>query len=182
MEEDIITIGLFGRPQVGKTMMCEKYTDEILKDAPTVDDNYKLIKIRGRSVKADIYAYNKSQRDFGDRNTHYQNCDYFIFVYSVVDKPSLLSLEDIYSDIQSVRSSPIKCLIAGNKIDLKNDDSIQIEEAEKLAEKFNCQVIETSAKTQQNIKKLFETAIVDFLNSKYPDSLQPEEGGCCTII
>ena len=63
----------------------------------------------------------------------FQWCHDVILVYSVINKSSFDYLDEIYREIIDPRNHrPIKCIIAGNKADLKQDDSVPIEESNKL--------------------------------------------------
>lgn len=57
-------------------------------------------------------------------------------------------------------------MVAENKVDM-TDKLVKSEEFQALSNKLNCAVIETSAKTGENISKLYETLIKEFVvNSK----------------
>lgn len=75
---------------------------------------------------------------------------------------------NICSKIQKSTLSPI-----GNKSDLTNRRQIPIEEAERLAESWRVPYIETSAKTKDNVDRVF----YDLLNliQKQKDLLENEE-------
>ena len=190
MSSQPLNIGMFGGGGVGKTAITLQYVKGEFTEGyvPTIEDSFtKSVQINGTAVNVDIID-TAGQDDFKEmRYRYYQSCDGFILVYSVIDKSSLASLEELYTDIIQARgdSKPIKCIMAGNKADMKKEDSITLEEAEAVARKFNCKVLETSAKTAYNITPLYETLISDLLNlnnSNNSNNSGDKEGGCCSIL
>ena len=188
---DPLNIGMFGGGGVGKTAITLQYVKGEFTEGyvPTIEDSFsKSVPINGKAVTVDIID-TAGQDDFKEmRYRYYQSCDGFVLVYSVIDRSSLETIDELYNDIMTARgdSKPIKCIIAGNKADMKREDSIPIEEAQVLGNKFHCKVLETSAKTALNITELFETLINDLLNlnnsNANSNGASDKEGGCCSIL
>ncbi|KAG5462739.1 MAG: small GTPase RAS2 [Olpidium bornovanus] len=50
-------------------------------------------------------------------------------------------------------------VIVGNKVDLETQRQVSFQEAQELATKYNCVAVETSAKNNDNIGKVFDCII-----------------------
>jgi GTPase SAR1 family protein len=77
----------------------------------------------------------------------------------------------------------IPLIIVGNKSDLENERAVSFEEGDRLAKQFQAQYMETSAKTDYNINKVFEILGRKLLNIKYPTkdpkNKNIKKKGCC---
>ena len=79
----------------------------------------------------------------------------FILVYSVIDRSSFEYLEIFYQAMRRVkRENPIFMLV-GNKCDETRAREVSEADGAALARQYGCEFIETSAKTTQNVKRLF---------------------------
>lgn len=82
-----------------------------------------------------------------------------LILYDITNPESLNDLHDWMKVISSVPNSPKTKLLIEAKVDLEKQREIQIEDAQKVFDKYNFQgkIIGTSAKTGQNVEKVFET-------------------------
>jgi GTPase KRas protein len=69
------------------------------------------------------------------------------------------------------RQKPIFMLV-GNKADKQLEREVTREEGMQLAREFGCEFLETSAKTAQNVERLFTNLVRSLRNTK-----QTEQGG-----
>ena len=182
---ETIKIGIFGGGGTGKTALTLIYVKGEFTEGyvPTIEDSFsKQILIEGRTINLELIR-TKGQDDFKEmRFRYYQSSDCFVIVYSVIDKSSLESAIEIYHDICSSRGSEHEiCIFAGNKADLKSEDSITLSEAQKVANELHCSVMEVSAKTAYNVSELFETLVKEYLGLG-TTSKQQNNNGCCQIL
>ena len=82
----------------------------------------------------------------------------FLLVFAINDLESFEALKGKYERVMKGKhnqnSSPL--LLVGNKNDLENERRVEFDVAKKLADSWNCEYIETSAKTNNNCKEAFE--------------------------
>ncbi|KAF9535531.1 small GTPase superfamily [Crepidotus variabilis] len=79
----------------------------------------------------------------------------FILVYSIASRSTFDRLETFRQSMKRVkRGDPIFVLV-GNKCDKTYEREVSKEEGAALARQFGCEFIETSAKTAQNVERLF---------------------------
>jgi DIRAS family, GTP-binding Ras-like 2 len=100
----------------------------------------------------------------------------FILVYSVVSRQSLDELRAIYQEIVSIRGSDvdtIPVMLVGNKCDeTASLREVTTSEGAALAKSWKCGFMETSAKTDHNVKELFQELLQ--LERRRTMSLQPD--------
>lgn len=79
----------------------------------------------------------------------------FILVYSIASRATFERLEVFRQLMLRVkRNRPIFVLV-GNKCDKTYEREVSREEGQALARSFGCEFLETSAKTAQNVERLF---------------------------
>ncbi|MHA2391230.1 MAG: Rab family GTPase [Promethearchaeota archaeon] len=106
----------------------------------------------------------------GQHDKLFSNEYYFIQAlgsFIIFDILNRESFENINFWIQKTKelSGEIPFIILGNKIDLNKKRVVSYEEAEELAKIFKVNYIETSAKTNKNVDKAFESLAVQILNN-----------------
>lgn len=75
------------------------------------------------------------------------------------DKKSFENLESWISFTRDIDNSMV--VICGNKKDIEKDRKISFTEAEEYAKKKNCLYFEVSAKTDENVKKMLYSSLVE---------------------
>ncbi|XP_053377820.1 circularly permutated Ras protein 1-like isoform X2 [Mercenaria mercenaria] len=96
-----------------------------------------------------------------EQYTRTGNC--FVIIYSVTDKNSFTEAESLFEFLKRVKDvkqgEKLPTVLAGNKTDLSADRQVTADEGNTLATKLGVPFVETSAKTGENVQKLFETLI-----------------------
>ena len=164
-----IKVGMFGGGGVGKTSITLQFVKGEFTDGyiPTIEDEFiKTIDFEGEPVSIEIID-TAGQDDFqAMRYRNMGSVEGFILVYSILDPVSISSLKEIHQEALLAKSvSSIPCIIAANKCDLRDANSVPVEEGEKLGKELGCQVLETSAKENKNIQELYD-GILKILLSK----------------
>ena len=102
----------------------------------------------------------------------YRSSSLAIIVYAINQRDSFKDLGLWIKELKLNNSPDIKIILVGNKLDLKEDRQIAYEEGQKFAEDYGFSYFfETSAKTGENIKKMFIKAA----NILYDDHLKYSE-------
>ncbi|EIE75453.1 hypothetical protein RO3G_00157 [Rhizopus delemar RA 99-880] len=70
----------------------------------------------------------------------------------------------------------VPCVVVGNKSDLNIQRQISTEEGKELAQQWNCPTIETSAKHDENVSKIFDLLIAQI--EKANKAPIEGKGGC----
>ncbi|OHT03303.1 Ras-like protein 2 [Tritrichomonas foetus] len=184
-------IGMVGSGGVGKTAISLQFIKNAFTDSyiPTIEDEFtKTIEVDGKPVTLEIID-TAGQDEFAEmRSRFFSEFDAAILTFSIIEPDSMADLKKTYDDIRAVRNQ-CKFIIAANKTDLRNSDSIPTSEFSKLEKEFNCKVLQTSARTGLNVTELFHQIVRELRGksgntsppSKETKSQQKQEGGCCNI-
>ena len=79
----------------------------------------------------------------------------FILVYSVASRSTFDRLEVFRQSMRRVKRGEPVFMLVGNKCDKTYEREVSEEEGAAMARNFGCNFIETSAKTAQNVERLF---------------------------
>ena len=79
----------------------------------------------------------------------------FILVYSIASRSTFERLEIFRQSMRRVKRGDPIFMLVGNKCDKTYEREVSKEEGAALARQFGCEFLETSAKTAQNVERLF---------------------------
>ncbi len=177
---------LCGDAGVGKTSLLARYVDDLFSEEyiQTVGANFLIkeidlsmivdrLDIKNPKLKEDV-----KQKGFklyfwdlgGQHDKLFSNEYYFVqavgafVVYDVINRESFDNIDFWISKLKEL-SGEIPFMIIGNKIDKKDERLVLFEDAEEKSDLYNVQYIETSAKSNENIDKAFESLSVQILNN-----------------
>jgi len=177
---------LCGDAGVGKTSLLARYVDDLFSEEyiQTVGANFLIkeidlsmivdrLDIKNPKLKEDV-----KQKGFklyfwdlgGQHDKLFSNEYYFVqavgafVVYDVINRESFDNIDFWISKLKEL-SGEIPFMIIGNKIDKKDERLVLFEDAEEKSDFYNVQYIETSAKSNENIDKTFESLSVQILNN-----------------
>ena len=159
-----ISILFLGDSKVGKTNMIyrfveNKYSDEILVTLG-FDIKTKIIKIMNKNILVKIFDTAGQERFNAVTKSLFQKVQGIILVYDISNEESFNNINFWISQIND-NFLNIKCILAGNKCDLKNERIISKKEGENLAKKNNFKFFETSSKTGHNINEIMNEIVSD---------------------
>lgn len=82
----------------------------------------------------------------------------FILVFSITSRQTLEELRPIWAEICSIKGNTddVPIMLVGNKSDEAASREVPTNEATDLARSWRCSYMETSAKTDHNVKELFQ--------------------------
>ncbi len=169
-----------GDPAVGKTSLILRFTDNAFNRnlLPTigVSISEKVIPINQEKSTAILIIWDLAgTQKFDAMRTHfYEKAAGMFIVFDLTDIKSFESVNNWYQDIlKSIkeRHRTIGVLV-GNKSDLVKERKISRIDAEKLAKSINCEYIETSALTGENVDNSFSRMTYALINVKKILNLQ----------
>lgn len=177
---------ILGNPSVGKTSLLSRYVDDkfLEKYNPTIGANFLVkevdlthvvdnldqldddLKKKVKEKGFKIYFWDiGGQKDKLFANEYYfQDAVGAIIVFDLANKESFKDLEFWLSKLRKL-SGDIPFILVGNKIDLSQKREIEPEEIEQKLEELGTEFFETSAKTDENVKKAFEALSTKILNN-----------------
>ena len=151
---------LLGESAVGKSCLVLKFVHEVFHDfqEPTIGAAFmnKTVTVANQSpVKFEIWDTAGQERYNSLIPMYYRGAKAAIVVYDVTNTNTFDKAQHWIKELQKLGRKDVIIVLVGNKSDLEEDKAIQYEDAELYAKEQNLIFIETSAKTGENINKLF---------------------------
>lgn len=153
---------LIGDTGVGKTSIAEKFVDNEFNNnfETTIGVDFKTKIVESNDLKFKIQIWDTAgQEKFRSITKTYYRCADAIIVIFDLSNPESFNLQGWIDQIKILNENATIFLV-GNKSDLNKE--VTKEKALELANNNNINYIECSAKTSQNINKLFDE-IIDVL-------------------
>ncbi|EEB13748.1 ral, putative [Pediculus humanus corporis] len=152
----VIMVGSGG---VGKSALTLQFMyDEFVEDyEPTKADSYrKKVVLDAENVQIDILD-TAGQEDYAAiRDNYFRSGEGFLFVFSITEEDSFQATQDFREQILRVKNEEsIPFLLVGNKCDLEDKRKVSYAEAKNRADQWGVPYVETSAKTRENVDKVF---------------------------
>ena len=169
IQKEIIKLGTLGESKVGKTNLSNvfignKFDDEELSTIGVgnlikkIDIKYKE---KSKSISLKIWDTAGQERFKSVATQYIKSCDGLLIVYAVNDRTSFEKIEEWLKEVEEKKNTnnKVPLVLIGNKIDLENERVVSKEEGEKLAEKYNIEFFECSAKNGINVNEAFQYLI-----------------------
>ena len=155
----LFRICLLGDSGVGKTSVLTRFCDNSFKENynSTLGVDFRIVTLKYKDIISKLNIWDTAgQERFKSLAVNYlHNSHGFIFVFDITNKESFENIANwINLSFDTNKNSIINFLI-GNKCDKDSDRKVQQSEAEQLAKERNLHYLETSAKSDENIQKLF---------------------------
>ena len=161
-------ICFIGNASVGKTSLLSRYSDSNFKQnySPTIGVDFRVITLKYKDIVAKVHIWDTAgqERFISVASNYYRSCNGFIYVFEITNRESLNKL-DFWINLTSENcDSNVINFLVGNKSDLEEKRKVTKEEAENFAQKYNLIYLETSAKNNNNVDKLFEYFTYKLIN------------------
>ncbi|KAI8390128.1 ferrous iron transporter B [Blakeslea trispora] len=174
-------IAVLGTRAVGKSSLVIQFCENHFVDSyyPTIENTFnKAIKYRGIEYKVEIMD-TAGQDEYSILSSHHATgMNGYILVYSISSKSSfdmIKIIRDKILDFTGLETVP--CVIVGNKSDLNMQRQVSTQEGQELAQQWNCPFVETSAKLDENVSKIFDHIIAHIERVNNPSS-DGKDSGC----
>lgn len=184
----VIMVGSGG---VGKSALTLQFMyDEFVEDyEPTKADSYrKKVVLDGEEVQIDILD-TAGQEDYAAiRDNYFRSGEGFLCVFSITDDESFQATQEFREQILRVKNDEtIPFLLVGNKCDLNDKRKVPLSECQGRAQQWGVPYVETSAKTRENVDKIFFDLIRDISarkRNRSSDVQQPTKtkSHCCQLL
>ena len=122
----------------------------------TIGSNFliKDVELEDKNVRLLLWDIGGQEQFSKLRTIYFKGSNAALGVYDVTSPQSLLKLPGWVSSIKKTVKKTIPMLVLGNKIDLER--KVEKSEAEDLSKRLNCEYLETSAKTGENVEVAFK--------------------------
>jgi len=189
-----------GDGAVGKTSLIISYTTNGYPSeyVPTAIDTYHaVVHVDGQPLTLEL-CDTPGQDDFDTlRPLVYPNTDVFLLCFSVVMPSTFQNVREKWIPEIRSQSKKVPIVLVGTQSDLRADAKtlvglrhskehpIQESEARKLASSLGCETyVESSSLTQNNLKEVFDNAIMEGLRSRQDRARKKEKKQTkkCTVL
>ena len=162
MSIESFKVVLVGESGVGKTSIITQFIDQTFQeDQQSITggtfSTKSVICEGGKILKFEIWDTAGQEKYRSLTTMFYKDANAAVMVYDVTRKESFDEIKNYWSN-QIKENSPenIILVIAGNKSDLIEQETVDEEEARNFAKELNAIFISTSAKSSEGINSLFE--------------------------
>lgn len=162
---------LLGDSGVGKSSIAMRYVNNTFSEAfeVTIGGGYlqQIVRLKdGSSLKLDIWDTGGQERFRALLQLYYRDANAALITYDVSNDRTLESCEYWVNELRNTEENCILCLV-GNKCDIPSPERrVDSKRAEAFAVKHGMIWFETSAKTGENINKLFEKIAQEIVKKK----------------
>ncbi|KAF8076339.1 P-loop containing nucleoside triphosphate hydrolase protein [Lyophyllum atratum] len=177
-------IAVLGSRSVGKSSMIVQFVENHFIESyyPTIESTFsKTVPYKGTQYDCEIIdtAGQDEYSLLGPK--HAIGIHGYVLVYSVASRKSFDMVQVIYDKIIDFCGvMDIPCVIVGAKTDLKNNRQVDAVDGQRLAGANKAAWVETSAKTNVNVGKVFEQCLAEI--EKRAPSSQPEPTSKTCIV
>ena len=167
---------LVGDSGVGKSCLLLRYADDCFTESFIstigVDFRFRTAIVENKRIKLQIWDTAGQERFRAITSAYYKSADGIIFVYDITHKESFNHVTDWLNEARRYIDANTPLIIVGNKSD-RTDRSVEINELERLAKANNTLFVECSARSSDNIDKVFND-IAKLLIKKNEDDYIPK--------
>jgi len=151
---------VLGSSAAGKTSIVHRYVNGIFdeNEVSTIGAWFRVKKVQcpdGSELRLDIWDTAGSERYDNITPIYYRKANACLIVYDISDLTSYDRAKYWVNTLLNAELPNIIIILVGNKIDLEALRKVKKEDAEHFASSHKLLHIEVSAKTNQNIEKLF---------------------------
>ncbi|KAJ7658847.1 small GTPase superfamily [Mycena polygramma] len=172
------TVTVLGDGSVGKTALAVRTYD------PTIEDAYrKQFSVDNRACFVEVID-TAGQDDYQSLHDQWVRAGQgFAIVFSITSRDSFARAEFLQQSVRRLKQEDPVMVLVGNKADIGTHREVSSKEGEALAQKFGCKYIETSAKTSENVQRVF-VELVRSLRSRanLPSQLNERRQKKCIIM
>ncbi|KAL9710739.1 GTP-binding protein [Leucoagaricus gongylophorus] len=176
-------IAVLGSRSVGKSSLVKQFIENHFVDAyyPTIESTFaKSVKYKG--VEYDCHIIDTAGQDeYSPINSQYAiGIHGYILVYSITSRSSFDMIQIVYDKIVDFCGvGDIPCVIVGSKCDLApSGRQVDAANGEKLARENKAAFVETSAKENINVGKVFELCLAEIEKRSVPNQAESATKSC----
>ncbi|KAJ7715565.1 ras protein [Mycena olivaceomarginata] len=183
MDEWAVTV--LGDGGVGKTALAVQFTLDHFTYDPTIEDAYRkqfIVDNRMCFVEVIDTAGQEEYATLRDQWVRYGQG--FILVYSIASQTTFDRLEAFRQSVRRVKRGDPILMLVGNKSDKAYEREVSKEEGAALARLFGCGFIETSAKTKENVERVFTTLVRELRQTRIEPGAarRPKKEKRCIVL
>ena len=170
---------ILGDAGVGKTSLITRFCDNSFKQSynNTIGVDFRLVSLKYKKKITKIHIWDTAgQERFRSLALNYINNSHgFVFVYDLTDKSSFDNINSWIDLVLEKNKKSVFNFLIGNKCDIENKRQVSENDGQELAKEKNLFFLETSAKTDQNVQKLFKYFTAKLIKYCYKNKYEEED-------
>ena len=131
-----------------------------------VDFKLKSIEVDNKIIKLQIWDTAGQERFRTITTSYYKGAQGIVIVYDISDLNSFEHVKSWMNDIDKFAKEGVFKILVGNKSDLVDKRQVSKEKGKQLADSYGIPFLETSAKNNENIEKLFVDSTRAFIEKQ----------------
>ncbi|CAK74708.1 unnamed protein product (macronuclear) [Paramecium tetraurelia] len=151
---------IVGDTSVGKSCILLNYTEKKFnEDHETtigVEFGSQLLKMNDRTIKIQIWDTAGQESFRSITRSYYKGSIGVVLVFDLTKKDTYYNVMKWHNEILDCTHEFVEISLVGNKLDLESERQVSSKEALEYAQSNKMNYLETSAKTGQNVDKVFE--------------------------
>ncbi len=156
--DHLFKLVLIGDSGVGKSCLLLRFADFSFQESYIstigVDFRFRTVDIGDKKVKLQIWDTAGQERFRTITSAYYRGADGIIMVYDVTNVESFENVKNWLKEVEDHASEDTCKLMIGNKNDCTNK-AVPFTKAKEMADSLKMPIIETSAKTADNVEDAF---------------------------
>ncbi|KAJ2662644.1 GTP-binding protein [Coemansia sp. RSA 1200] len=170
---------IIGDSGVGKSCLLLRFSDDQFTPSfiTTIGIDFKIrtIELDGKRIKLQIWDTAGQERFRTITTAYYRGAMGILLVYDVTDERSFNNIENWYMNVEQHASEGVNKILIGNKCDIDDRRVVTKDMGQALANKFNINFKETSAKSNINVEESFLELAADIKKRLLDSASQPEQ-------
>ncbi|KAJ7271326.1 ras protein [Mycena haematopus] len=165
-------IAVLGDGGVGKTALAVKFAYNhfiavFITYDPTIEDSYrKQVVVDNRVCSVEVIDTAGQEEYATLRDQWTRECEGFVLLYSTTERSTFERLEVFHQSVRCAKNGKPILMLVGNKADKVTEREVLKQDGVALARRFGCEFMETSAKTGQNVERVFTSLVRALRQSK----------------
>eukprot|EP00004_Rigifila_ramosa_P013798 TRINITY_DN3085_c0_g1_i1.p1 TRINITY_DN3085_c0_g1~~TRINITY_DN3085_c0_g1_i1.p1 ORF type:complete len:207 (-),score=40.63 TRINITY_DN3085_c0_g1_i1:23-643(-) len=148
-----------GDQSVGKTSIITRFMYDSFENTYQatigIDFLSKTLYLDDRTVRLQLWDTAGQERFRSLIPSYIRDSSVAIIVYDITNRDTFAGVDKWVQDVRGERGSDVIIMLVGNKTDLADKRQVSFEEGESKAKELGVMSIETSAKANLNVKRLF---------------------------
>ena len=175
---------IIGDAAVGKSNLLLRFSQDDFKSEYQltigVEFGAKNLDIDNKKYRLQIWDTAGQENYRSITRAYYKNSVCAILVYDITNRDSFEHISSWVEDCLAQSPKTVFMVLVGNKSDLSEKRKVSIEEGQKMAKNNNMIFFEASAKTGDNVDKIFEESAKE-INKKINEGYYDLESDICGI-
>ena len=175
---------IIGDAAVGKSNLLLRFSQDDFKSEYQltigVEFGAKNLDIDNKKYRLQIWDTAGQENYRSITRAYYKNSVCAILVYDITNRDSFEHISSWVEDCLAQSPKTVFMVLVGNKSDLSEKRKVSIEEGQQMAKNNNMIFFEASAKTGDNVDKIFEESAKE-INKKINEGYYDLESDICGI-